>query len=250
MKKYLSSFFIASLLVSQLNVLAQQYAASAVEYKNYPVLRQDITDSSLLKLLKPYSDSVNKIMGKVIGFATMPLYEKQPESALGNFMADAMKLMAEKKFGRSIDAAVINSGGIRSSIPKGDITIKNAYEVMPFDNLIVLQELKGSVLRKFLDHSANKGGWGVSGIKMQIRDHRADSVFLNGKLLDDNATYVIALTDYVAGGGDYSEMLKNIPVINIGYLYRDAIIEYIQGFTTQGKPVSATIENRVINADR
>jgi 2',3'-cyclic-nucleotide 2'-phosphodiesterase (5'-nucleotidase family) len=250
MKKFLSSFLIASLLVSQLNVMAQQYAASAVEYKNYPVLRQDITDSSLLKLIKPYSDSVNKMMGRVIGFATMPLYEKQPESALGNFMADAMKLMAEKRFGRSVDAAVINSGGIRASIPKGDITIKNAYEVTPFDNLIVLQELKGSVLRKFLDHSANKGGWGVSGMKMQIRDHRADSVFLNGRMLDDSASYVIALTDYVAHGGDYSEMLKNIPVINIGYLYRDAIIEYIQEFTRQGKPVSANIENRVVNADR
>jgi 2',3'-cyclic-nucleotide 2'-phosphodiesterase (5'-nucleotidase family) len=121
---------------------------------------------------------------------------------------------------------------------------------MPFDNLIVLQELKGSVLRKFLDHSANKGGWGVSGMKMQIRDHRADSVFLNGRMLDDSASYVIALTDYVAHGGDYSEMLKNIPVINIGYLYRDAIIEYIQEFTRQGKPVSANIENRVVNADR
>jgi 2',3'-cyclic-nucleotide 2'-phosphodiesterase (5'-nucleotidase family) len=250
MKKYFSVFLIVSLLVSQPDALAQKYTASEVTYNNYPVLRKEVTDSALLKLLKPYSDSVAKTMSAVIGFATATLYEKQPESPLGNFAADAMRIMAERKFGRKIDAAVINSGGIRSYIPKGDITIRTAFEVMPFDNLIVLQELRGLVLKKFLDLSANKGGWYVSGIRMLIRDHKADSIFINGKPLDENAVYIVANSDYVANGGDNADMLKGIPVINIGYVYRDAIIEYIREFTKQGKPVTAIIENRVVNADR
>jgi 2',3'-cyclic-nucleotide 2'-phosphodiesterase (5'-nucleotidase family) len=249
MKKYFFTLFLVSLLVSQLNAVAQKYAASELEYNSYPVERRDITDSSLLKLLKPYSDSVKKTMSKVIGFATITLYEKQPESPLGNFMADAMKIMGEKKFARKIDAAVINSGGIRSYIPKGDITLQHAFELMPFDNLIVLQEIKGSVLKRFLDFTASKGGWGVSGIKMQIKDHKADSIYINQTPLDENATYVIANTDYVARGGDNSVILKDIPMLNIGYLYREAIIEYIQQFTKQGKPVTATIERRVVNVD-
>src|SRR4051812_20617605 len=116
MKHYFLFFFIVSLLAGQSNVLGQKYGASGVEYDYYPVTKQEITDSSLLKFLKPYRDSAAKVMGKVIGFATVTLYYKQPESPLGNFMADAMKMMGEQKFNKKIDAAVINAGGIRSYI--------------------------------------------------------------------------------------------------------------------------------------
>jgi 2',3'-cyclic-nucleotide 2'-phosphodiesterase (5'-nucleotidase family) len=249
MKKYLFHLLFVSLLVSQLNVYGQRYTASELAYDTYPVQQRDVKDSSLLKLLKPYSDSVKKTMSKVIGFATSTLYEKQPESPLGNFMADAMKVMVEKKFGRKIDAAVMNAGGIRSYIPKGDITLQHAFELMPFDNTIVLQEIQGAQLKRYLDFTASKGGWAVSGIRMQIKDHKADSIYINEKPLEENAIYVLASTDYVAKGGDNSIILKDIPMLNIGYLYRDAIVEYIQQFTKNGKAVTAVIERRVVNAD-
>lgn len=249
MKKIISLIFIASLLVSQYHASAQKYGAAAVDYNYYPVTKQDITDSSLLKFLKPYRDSMVKAMSKVIGFANTTLYYKQPESPLGNFLADAMKTMGEEKFKRKIDAAIINAGGIRSYIPKGEITLQHVFEIMPYDNLIVLQELKGATLKKFLDYTASKGGWGVSGITMQIIDHKADSVFINGKPLDENATYVVANTDYVARGGDNTVILKTIPQVSVGYLYRDAIIEFIEKFTKNGKPITALTERRIVNVD-
>jgi 2',3'-cyclic-nucleotide 2'-phosphodiesterase (5'-nucleotidase family) len=249
MKKYVSLFIIVSLLVSQLNVAAQKYVASEVEYGYTAVTKQEITDSSILKFLKPYRDSMSKVMSQVIGFATVTLYYKQPESPIANFLADAMKVMGEEKFKRKIDVAIINAGGIRSYLPKGEITLQNVFEIMPYDNLIILQEVKGATLKKFLDFTASKGGWGVSGIKMQIKDHKADSVFINGKLLDENATYIVANTDYVAKGGDNTKELKDIPQISIGYLYREAITEYIQQFTKKGKPVTAAIEGRIVNVE-
>jgi 2',3'-cyclic-nucleotide 2'-phosphodiesterase (5'-nucleotidase family) len=184
-------------------------------------------------------------MGKTIGFTTQSLARKQPESTLGNFMADCMRVMASRRFNKTVDAAFVNYYGIRADLPEGKIILGNIYELMPFDNLIVLQQVKGSVLRELLNLVASKGGWPVSGIQMQLKNKQAANILVNGKPLDDNATYTVANSDYVANGGDECSMLKPIPQETRGYLYRDALIEHIQELTRTGKPVSAVTENRV-----
>ena len=217
-----------------------------VEFKNYRIVSQLKQDSNIIQWLSPYADSMHRSMNKVIGFSVSTLINKQPESSLGDFMADCMKAMAEKKFNQKIDAAFINFGGIRSYISKGDITIGKVYELMPFDNLIVLQKVKGTVLKNFLDKTAASGGWPLSGITMRINNRKATDVFINEKSLKEDADYIIANTDYVANGGDDCAMLKNIPKQNIGYLLRDALIEYILMLTQQSKPIEAKMDNRIV----
>jgi 2',3'-cyclic-nucleotide 2'-phosphodiesterase (5'-nucleotidase family) len=224
------------------------YQASSVQYKGYPVENQR-KDSSIQKFLQPYADSVNNSMNKVIGELATTLEKKQPEGTLGNFMADAMKAMAEKYYNTKIDGAFVNYGGIRlTSMQAGKITRGKIFELMPFDNIIVLQKVKGTVLKEFLDHIVSRGGWPVAGITMEIKDKKAVNVLIDGKPLDENMTYIIVNSDYVANGGDNSDMLKVIPQINNGYLFRDGLIEYVQSFTKKGQPITATIQNRVKNA--
>jgi 2',3'-cyclic-nucleotide 2'-phosphodiesterase (5'-nucleotidase family) len=218
----------------------------AVEFKNYKIVSQLRQDSNFIQWLIPYADSMHRSMNKVIGFSVSTLINKQPESSLGNFMADCMKAMAEKKFNQKIDAAFMNFGGIRSYISKGDITIGKVYELMPFDNLIVLQKVKGMVLKSFLDKTAASGGWPLSGITMRINNRKATDIWIDKKPLKEDADYIIANTDYVANGGDDCIMLKNIPKQNIGYLLRDALIEYILLFTQQSKPIEAKMDNRIV----
>lgn len=226
------------------------YSQTAIiDFTDYRIENQTIVDSSLVKMLMPYRDSVQRSMNTVIGFSIKGLSKKQPESVLGNFMADAMKYMAEKKFNKKIDVAFVNYGGIRSYIPKGDITIGTIYELMPFDNLIVLQEIKGSILQQFLDKTALLEGWPVSGLQMGIKDKKAVNILVNGKPFSKNTTYLVANTDYIAGGGNDCGMLKHIAKININYLYRDALIEYIYSFTKNGKSIDPIIENRVVYAN-
>jgi len=144
----------------------------------------------------------------------------------------------------------MNQGGIRSYIPKGNITVGKIFELMPFDNLVVLQDVKGSVLQEFLDKTAGEGGWPVStGITMSIKEKKAVQVLIGGKPLDANATYTIANSDYVANGGSDCEMLRKIPKMDKGYLFRDALLEYVAELTKQGKPVESKIENRVTNVN-
>ncbi len=221
---------------------------TTLSYQDYRIEKRQTVDSSLVKMLQPYSKTLDESMNKVIGFSNSNLQVKQPESGIGNFMADAVKLMAEKKFNKKVDAGFMNHGGIRSYIPKGNITTGKIFELMPFDNLIVLQEVKGSVLQQFLDKTAADGGWPVSaGLTMGIKEKKAVQVMINGKPLDNDAVYIIANSDYVANGGSDCEMLKKIPKQDKGYLMRDALIEYIQMITQQGKPLDYQIENRVVN---
>ncbi|GAC1398837.1 MAG: hypothetical protein NVSMB63_18850 [Sediminibacterium sp.] len=200
------------------------------------------------KLLAPYSANIHDAMNRVIGIARNNLTAKQPESALGNFMADCFKAMAEKKFGKKVDIAFMNTGGIRSYIPQGNITVGNIFELMPFDNLLVLQELNGSVLQQLLDKTAADGGWPVSaGVSMVIKNKKATQVMIRGIILDRNAGYVVANSDYIASGGSNCDMLRGIAQVNSGYLLRDALLDYITGLTQQGLPVDPSIENRVTN---
>ena len=199
-------------------------------------------------LLMPYAKDINATMNKVIGTSAGNYNNNRPESEIGNFLADAYKAMAEEKFGRKVDAGFMNAGGIRSYLSKGNITVGKVFEIMPFDNILVLQELKGSVLQAYLDKMAEDGGWPVSkGLTMIIRNKKATAVTVNGKPLDPNTVYVVAHSDYIANGGSDCDMLRPIPQINRGYLMRDAIIDYINAFTRDGKIIQPAIENRVTN---
>jgi 2',3'-cyclic-nucleotide 2'-phosphodiesterase (5'-nucleotidase family) len=247
MRRNFFAILLSLLLIVQFPGNSQ---TTSLNYKDYRIEKSATVDSDLVKMLQPYAASLNASMNKVIGFANTNLSARRPESPIGNFMADCMKLMAEKKFGRKVDAAFINPGGIRSYIPKGNITVGKIFELMPFDNLIVLQEVKGNVLKQFLDKTAADGGWPVSiGTVLSIKDKKTEQLTIDGKPLNENATYLIANTDYIANGGDDCDMLRGIRRIDKGYLFRDALIGYITELTQQGKPVEAKVENRVSYAN-
>ena len=236
-------FFISLAIYSCTSIPPQ------VNYSSYKINTQPNVDNAYSKMLSPYKDSLNKSMNEVIGFSVNGLSKKQPEGVLGNFMTDAIKVMAEKKFNKKVDAAFINYGGIRSYIPKGEISIGKIFELMPFDNLIVLQELKGNVLKEFLNHTCTKGGFPVStGLTYSIKENKLADALVDGKAIDDNATYIIANSDYIANGGDNCEMLKKVAKQNINYLMRDALIEYTKLLTQEGKTIDAKLENRIVYA--
>lgn len=222
---------------------------AVVQYQGFQINQQLPVDSSFIRLIEPYGKQLKNSMGKIIGHSENGLFKKQPESEIGNYMADAMKEMAEKKFEKKLDAAFVNYGGVRSYIAKGNVTVGQIFELMPFDNLVVLQELSGAVLQQFLDATAADGGWPSSGISMEIKDKKAIHIIIGGKPLDRDAKYWIANSDYVANGGSNCSMLKGIPQLNKGYLLRDALIEYSIATTERGKSIDANIEKRVVNAN-
>lgn len=247
----ISKFFSAGILITSLLFSCTlSYQAQKVQYNDYRIATGAKQDSAMLVLLKPYSDSLSKSMNDVVAVSETDLEKKQPEGSLGNFLADAMLAMAEKSYATHVDAAFINYGGIRlPSLPSGNITRSKVFELSPFDNLLVIQKVNGKVLQEFLDHVAAKGGWPCSGISMQIKDKKAINIKIGGAPLNESATYTIANNDYVANGGDDCAMLKPIPQVSNGYIFRDAVFDYLAELKKQGKKISAKTENRVSNAE-
>jgi 2',3'-cyclic-nucleotide 2'-phosphodiesterase (5'-nucleotidase family) len=239
--------FLALTLSVEITACNHFYQSQGVKYKDYQIAPEQKTDSSLSAFLKPYADSVNKLMDVVIAQLRTTLEKKQPEGTLGNLLADTYLEMAREKFETHVDAAFVNYGGIRmSTVTAGALTLGRVYEIMPFDNLLLIQKVKGNVLQEFLDFQTVRGGWPMAGIRMQIKGKKATNIMVGGKPLDPEAWYVIANSDYVINGGDNVNMLKDIPSVNIGYLMRDALIEYFTKLGKEGKPITAVIDNRIV----
>ena len=228
----------------------QIYQSTRLDYKDYRIKAGGEADASVNTLLKPYADSVNSTMEKVVGSFATAMDKNQPEGSLGNFMADAFLFEARKQYQQPVDFALMNYGGIRlTNVPAGNITTGKLFELMPFDNILVLLKMKGVQVQQFFDHIAGRGGWPVAGASFGIKNKKAVNLQIGGKKIDPNATYTMAIGDYVANGGDDAAMLKNIPQVNNGYLQRDALIDYVKEQTAAGKAVAARVEGRVVTVE-
>lgn len=228
-------------LVVALVACQTRYVPQQVAYSDYRLVAGSAVQPRMDSMLRPYRDSMRTQMDAVIASSQSSLERKQPEGTLGNLVADAMRLQTAAKFGVPVDAAFVNSGGVRLPVlPAGPITRGKIYEIMPFDNVIGLQTLTGEQFQAFLDYVAARGGWPCSGVQLVIRDKRATEVRVGGKPLDAKATYRVANSDYIIQGGDNCTVLKSIPVTTHGYLLRDAILEYVQG-----KTLDIKLENRM-----
>jgi 2',3'-cyclic-nucleotide 2'-phosphodiesterase (5'-nucleotidase family) len=247
------SSFIISLVFFSILLSAScktHYQPNSINFIDYRFDAATKKDSALQFFLQPYADSVNKSMNSVIVITETELEKKQPEGTLGNIMADALYSKAKQWYRTNVDAAIINYGGIRlPSIPKGNITRGRLFELAPFDNTILLLKIKGKTFLQFLNHISARGGWPAAGVKWQIKNKEATNIIMNGTAFNENTDYTIALTDYVANGGDDCDMLRTIPQINGGFLFRDALIEYLSDINLQGKAIAPVIENRVTNAE-
>ena len=134
-----SAFYL--LLVAILFAIScnTSYKAENLHYSNYRIQQSFVESKLLTPIIKPYSHSITKLMNVVIGYNESQLEKKRQQNTLGFFMTDAFLEMARRKVDAKVDAAFMNSGGIRlTDLPAGAVTQGKVYELMPFYNLMVL----------------------------------------------------------------------------------------------------------------
>ena len=219
------------------------YKAENVQYSSYRIQQHGEGSKSLTTIVRPYSDSVNKLMNVVIGYNEAQLEKNKQGNTLGFFITDAYLQMAKQKVDPKVDVAFMNSGGIRlPEMAAGSITQGKIFELMPFDNLMVLLKVKGRLLMQYIDTLAATEGVIESGMTMQIVNKTVQQVMVGGKPLDLNADYTIVHSDYVAMN---SNLLKNIKRTTNGYLLRDALLDYVKFINSQNKKITVTNTDRV-----
>ena len=204
-------------------------------------------DAAIEQLIEPYKTKLDAKMNIKIGEIAQSLPKGRPESLLGNWVCDALHVQCEQYFEQKIDFTYTNHGGLRiPALNKGDVTIGKIFELMPFDNMMVVVELDYESLMKMINHFATKGGEPISHhFKMVIEDGKPTNVTINGKPIDKNRAYKMATTDYIANGGDRLSFLKDRPTAHLEKFFRDAVIEYIKAETAKGNVMDAKLDGRV-----
>lgn len=245
--------YIFILIISILGLWACQpttYLAN-IEENSPQVDTTMAVDTSIENLIAPYKKQLEATMNIKIGETAQTLPSDRPESLLGNFIADALHVQSEAYFGKSIDLTYTNKSGLRiPALNKGDITNGNIFELMPFDNMMVVLLLDYETLMQLIEHFVKKGGEPVSHhFRMVIKDGKPTNITLNGKPLDKNKTYKVATTDYLANGGDRLDFLKDKKRANLQVTYRDAVIEYIKAETAKGNIIDAKLDGRVVKEE-
>jgi 2',3'-cyclic-nucleotide 2'-phosphodiesterase (5'-nucleotidase family) len=195
-----------------------------------PVRPGDGEDRQVATMLQPFRDSIATAMDKPVFQSRAPVSMsglEQGETPLGDFVADVILETARA------DLAIMNSGGIRASLPQGVVTVGDIYTVLPFDNTIVTIPMKGWQVRELLDFIARrlgKGGFAqVSGVQFVIRRGRAAEIRVGGTVLESDRVYRVATIDFLYGGGDgYTMFEKAGPAEGSGIFTRDAAINFLR----------------------
>lgn len=205
-------------------------------------------DGRLDSILAPYRKGVDDMMGKKIARSKVELSNE--EWPLLNYLSDFCLEEARRLSGLPVDLALMNKGGIRRSLPKGDITQGQIIMMQPFDNRIVVEEIKGSDLAEAFDVMASRGGDGVSrGVEAVFDPQTAKctSITIDGKPLDPDRTYLVATIDYLANGGDYMKPLTRgaVRFKSDRVVYAD-LIDYI----ARAKTLRARTETRMYPAGK
>jgi len=172
---------------------------------------------------------------------------REGESALGNFVTDAIRVST------SADIAFQNSGGLRADLEAGVITRGAIYEVMPFDNRIFLLDLTGAQVRLALEDALATGRvTQASGIRYVFDASRermkrlVEISLADGSRLDEARTYRVAINDFMATGGDDSDVLrKGANRKETDVLVREAMEAFVKGLETRGAKLDYREEGRI-----
>jgi 2',3'-cyclic-nucleotide 2'-phosphodiesterase (5'-nucleotidase family) len=246
MKILIKSLFFFSLLLS---ISCQKKASFSSISESHIIINTKTIDSVIYKTISPYKLSHDATMQVVIGQSEKALIKADLESTLGNFFCDAVMIETKKYLGNDsllLNAAVFNKGGLRNSLPQGNITIGNIFELMPFDNEVVLLKLSGSQIKDMVEKISEKGGIPVSGIRLVIKDNKPIQVTVNGQSFDESKYYWIVTSDYLANGGDNYNFFKNaIERKTTGILLRDMIITHCKTQTKKGVLIKSQLDGRI-----
>lgn len=204
-------------------------------FKSIPVLPSAnlSPDTSIINFIVPYKQIIDKEMLKKVVFSEFEIDAGVPDGALNQIVADAVLLETQKyvndKKMTSIDMVLLNHGGLRKSLPKGDINIGNIYELMPFDNTVAIVTLSGETMKELFKFLASKNeGHPISNASFTIENNNATNIIINGIELNPDKNYRVVTNDYLISGNDgMSFFKKSIKIELLPILIRDAIIHQL-----------------------
>lgn len=213
-------------------------------------------DPAVEKMLAPYSEKVRAlslVIGKLEGALKK---DGVGAGSLGNFVTDGMRAQAEARLGKPVTLAIMNAGGLRKNeISPGELRASDIFELLPFENALVLVEVNGTQLLKLLQVATRDA---QSGARIHFKwndQNRAE--FLSGKLIDDSGReqeidpaklYTVVTIDYLLnlGTGAYALLQEAKSRTPLNITLRDAIMNYVRAETSAGRNIRSRLDDRFV----
>ncbi|MDX2070852.1 MAG: bifunctional UDP-sugar hydrolase/5'-nucleotidase [Haliscomenobacter sp.] len=218
----------------------------------YPLDTTIKEDPALTKLQKKYVDKLEKDLSTVLSIAKADFLlqgSRQRENALANLVADSFRDYYQA------DIALMNGGGLRANILKGNVTLKNAYAVLPFGNTICLVNIKGNeiinLLKAGMVNMPKQGGdfLQVSGLSYSFNfkvdgQPQITSVEVNGKPIEPDKSYKVALSNFILfGNGDFDPIPLDRLIFPVKKSPKD--VEVLIKFLTKNPTITPHLHKRI-----
>ncbi len=254
--------------LGRLDIAIKDKVIQGYYYDLIPVNSETLPDKAIQKELKILSKEIQKFKTEKVGELAVTIGEegKNIRSELlkqGSLVTEAIK----NRF-PEVDLVLQNSGGVRLNrqIPPGTFTLADVLELYPFENTVIILDLKGEDLKSVLETSSRfypreNGGFLQSlgleytvntnnphqilsndGLKILKPGNRVSGIKINGKPLENERYYKIAINDYMYNGGNgYSQFRNAKNAIDTGVLVQDAIVDFL----TDKSPVAVQIKDKI-----
>ena len=225
------------------------YQINDIKGENIIVLDSIVKNEELNKLINPYRNKIKELQ-KVIGYSqkSLSIRDGVLESSLGNLLADILieesNPIFSKISSKEIDFCLLNFGGIRGNLNKGQITQHDLFTIMPFNNTSTVVKLSGEKVLELIQYiNKEKLAHPVSGIKIEFKGNKINKVLVKNKKFNIDNTYYILTSNFLQEGGDKMVFFKNpLELYSLKTNIRDVLINYIMKKDT----IVSKTDNRII----
>lgn len=202
------------------------------------------------ELIAPYKQQLDAEMNEVlvISFEEFPKEKDKAQTKLGNLVADLSFEIAQKIYADTIDFCLLNFGGLRTSLPKGEITRGKVFELMPFENELVVVTIDMQNFHNLVGYINKIGGQPISGdLKLNFKGSLSNITRSKNTVRKTRTTVKVLTSDYLANGGDNMKFFLNpIKTEKVGIKLRDAIIKYCIEQNKEGKQLVGKLDDRIV----
>ena len=240
-------FLVAVFSYAQVNVKAEWSRAKMDSSWNYHT-------GAAAKVIGKYKPSVDSLLIP-IGKTKEELRSYPPEDKLSNLASDLMLAYGTEYLKRTTgnsdakaDMSITNFGGIRASMPAGEVTSFDIISIFPFDNKLMVIDLEGKYVRELMENFAKRGrSEAMAGVRFKTDKNVLVECTVAGEPIDDNRIYKVVTIDFLLGGGDSVYALKYAKKAeDCGVYMRNVVIDYIKSLSAQGKFVEAEKDGRAV----
>lgn len=241
--------FVALIFLSCKN--EQENNLYRIEGKRIEISDSIPSNTEIDEFIEPFSKHINKDLDSVISYAadTYSKSDGELNTAIGNLFADATFEQANPVLNsrnhENIDMVLLNHGGIRAIISKGNITKRTVYEIMPFENSLVVAKLKGTYILEAVNYLTRaKRAHPIAKLNIILnKNYDLAEATINGKKIASEKYYNVLTNDYLFNGGDGMDFFQARDTVYVlNYKVRNALMDYFMKTDT----INPKIDNRFI----